>query len=67
LFGEQRGQTDGNDMQEGEPLRSAAPAKLNAPLKSPLGPVGEIGRKENVRYFTHLVLISAHRPGLAPL
>jgi hypothetical protein len=56
LFGQNGWQTNGNDMQESEPLCPAIPAKLCGPLQSPFGPIGEIGRKQNVRDFTHMIL-----------
>jgi hypothetical protein len=56
LFGQTGGQANGNDMQERDPLCSAVPAKLCGPLPSLFGPIGEIGRKQNVRDFAHLVL-----------
>src|SRR5689334_19871999 len=49
-------------MQQRELLGFAVPAKLNAPLPSPLGPIGEIGRQQNVPYFIHNVLISEGLP-----
>jgi hypothetical protein len=49
LSGQNGRQADGNDMKEGEPLRASVPAKLRGPLQRAFGPIGEIGRDENVR------------------